>query len=270
MIAVALTRMSRAFAARGRAALCAAALVMGVASSAEAGDAFVRVISQAAPVHSGPSPTYREIFVAHRGDVFQVLERGTKGYWFRVELEDGTTGWIFGELVFPFEVVEDQDPGFFSRAWRGFRRSVLGPSPVPYSDVEISVSAGALDQEGLFLLRPGYLLDKYFALEGFMGLSPRGQEDLFLAGLGLTLRLWPGAAAGPYLNIGAGAAYFRPKADNFTDEAETLMALNAGGGFEITFKKQISVRIDFRNWTLFDPDKASNGQEYSGGLAIYF
>ena len=253
-----------------RYAALAILVLLTLASPTFASDAYVRVISQAAPVHSGPSPTYREIFVAQRGDVFEVLERGTKGYWFRVELEDGTTGWIFGELVFPFEVVEESDPGFFTRAWRGFRRAVLAPSPVPYADVEISVSAGALDNEGLFLLRPGYMLDKYFALEGFMGLSPRGQEDLFLAGLGLTLRLWPGAAAGPYINIGTGAAYFRPKADNFTDEAETLMALSAGGGFEITFKKQISVRIDFRNWTLFDPDKASNGQEYSGGLAIYF
>lgn len=237
---------------------------------ASAGDAYLRVISQAAPVHSGPASTYREIFVAQRGDVFEVLERGTKGYWFRVELEDGTTGWIFGELVFPYEVVEDENPGFFTRAWRGFRRAVLAPSPVPYSDVEISVSAGVLDEEGLFLMRPAWMLDKHFALEGFMGLSARAQEDVFLGGLGLTLRLWPEAAAGPYLNAGVGAAYLRPKADNFTDESETLMALNAGGGFEITFKKQISVRIDFRNWTLFDPDKASNGQEYSGGLAIYF
>ena len=48
------------------------------------------------------------------------------------------------------------------------------------------------------------------------------------------------------------------------------MALNAGGGFEITFKRQITVRLDVRNWTIFDPDEASNGQEVSGGLAIFF
>ena len=180
--------MSRPRAYR-RLAVAATIVVLALlgARPAAAGEAYVRVISQAAPVHSGPSSNYREIFVAQRGDVFEVLERGTKGYWFRVELEDGTTGWIFGELVFPFEVVEETDPGFFTRAWRGFRRAVLAPSPVPYADVEISVSAGSLDGEGLFLLRPAYMLDKYFALEGFMGLSPRGQEDLFLAGLGLTL-----------------------------------------------------------------------------------
>jgi len=30
------------------------------------------------------------------------------------------------------------------------------------------------------------------------------------------------------------------------------------------------VRLDFRNWALWDPDKSSNSQEYSGGLAIFF
>ena len=44
----------------------------------------------------------------------------------------------------------------------------------------------------------------------------------------------------------------------------------AGGGIEITFKKQITVRLDARNWTLFDQNKSSNGQEYTGGLAIFF
>ncbi len=235
-----------------------------------AAEAYLRVISQHAPVHTGPGASYREIYVAERGEVLQVLGRGGSGFWFRVELEDGTSGWVLGELVFPFEVVEEERPGLFRRMGRAIRRAILGPSPVPYSDVEISFSAGLLDQEGAFILRPAWLLDQYFAVEAFAGLSPRADDDLFLAGLGWTLRLMPGAAIGPFLNLGAGAAHLRPKADNFTQESETLMALSAGGGFEITFKKQITIRLDYRNWTIFDPDQASNGQELSGGLAIFF
>jgi opacity protein-like surface antigen len=248
----------------------AALLACLAAPAAASADAYLRVISQRAPVHTGPSAQYREIYVAERGDVFEVLERGTRGYWFRIALDDGTTGWIFGELVFPFEVVEESAPGFFSRVGGGIRRALLGPSPVPYSDVEISFSAGIIDREGAFLLRPAWLLDRYFALEAFIGLSPRRQEDLFLGGIGWTLRLAPGAAIGPFVNAGLGLGHLRPKADVFLDERETLYALAVGGGFEITFKKQITVRLDFRNWTLFDPDQASNGQEYSGGLAIFF
>jgi len=48
------------------------------------------------------------------------------------------------------------------------------------------------------------------------------------------------------------------------------MALGAGGGVEITFKKQITVRLDVRNWTLFDENHSNNSQEYTGGLGIFF
>jgi len=251
------------------AALIAIGTVLLAPGEANA-DAFVRVIAQRAPVHTGPGSSYREIFVAERGAIMPVLKRGTRGFWFKVELDDGTNGWVFGELVFPFEVVGGIKRGIFSRMYRGVRRALLGPSPVPHSDVEISFSAGVLDNEGMFLLRPGYLIDKYWAVEGFFGSNPRAQKDLFLAGVGWTLRLLPGAAIGPYLNAGMGAAHQRPKADNFIEKEMTLFAVNFGGGFEITFKKQITLRLDFRNWTIFDPDQADNGQEYTGGLAIFF
>ncbi|MCG8419861.1 MAG: SH3 domain-containing protein [Proteobacteria bacterium] len=260
-------------AASPRVVVCAVIAVLialvGHPATAAAG-AFLRVISQRAPVHSGPGNEYRAIYYAERGDVFEVLERGTTGYWFKVELEDGTTGWIYGELVFPFERVKDDKAGFFTRTGRAIKRAILGPPPVVHSDVEISFSAGVLDGEGLFVFRPAWLIDRQVAVEGFAGLSPRKQKDVFLGGLGLTLRLAPGATIGPYVHAGVGAAHIRPKADNFTDPQETLMAVAAGAGFEITFKKQITLRLDFRNWTLFDPDQASNGQEFTSGLAIFF
>ena len=198
------------------AALAAAFVVTAAVSAPVAADddeAYLRVIAQRAPIKSGPGASYRTVYNAERGDVFSVVERGTKGYWFRVGLDDGTTGWVYGELVYPFEVVGDSEPGFFSRLWSSTRDALLGPSPVPYSDVEISVSAGVLNgesPEGLFLFRPAWMIDSYFALEGFFGLSPRGAENLFLAGAGWTLRLWPGAGIGPYAHAGVGVAYAQP------------------------------------------------------------
>jgi hypothetical protein len=233
-------------------------------------DAYLRVISQKAPVHSGPGPSYREVFIADRGQVFSVLERGTRDFWFKIELEDGTSGWILGDQVFPFDVEENREIGVFTRMGRAIRRAILGPSPAPYADVGLSFSAGVLDLEGIFVLRPSWLIDPYWALEGFAGLSPRSEKDIYLAGFAFLLRLAPGAVVGPYASIGLGAAHIRPKADNFVDEKETIMALGAGGGLEITFKKQITLRLDARNWKLFDENKSSLGQEYTGGLAIFF
>ena len=244
-------------------------IVLACARGAAA-DAYLRVIAQRAPVHTGPAASYREIYYAKRGEVFQVLERGTRDYWFKVELDDGTTGWILGDMVYPFEVSDEGEPGAFTRMGRAIRRAILGPSPVPYASVEISFSAGLLDKEGMYLLRPAYIVDPYFAIEGFAGISPRGTKDIFLGGVGWTLRMVPGAVIDPYVNAGVGAAHIRPKADNFVDPEETQMAVDAGLGFEITFKKQITLRVDARNWTLFNQNKSSNGQELTGGLAIFF
>ena len=104
--------------------------VLAVAPGRAEAEAYLRVIAQQAPVHSGPGGSYREVFVAERGQVFQVLERGTRDYWFKVELEDGTSGWILGDVVFPFEVGPTSEPGVFTRMGRAIRRAILGPSPV--------------------------------------------------------------------------------------------------------------------------------------------
>lgn len=231
---------------------------------------YLRVIAQRSPVHTGPGAEYRSIYFAERGEVFEVLERGTKGYWFRVRLEDGTTGWIFGDSVFPFEVGEPEKVGIFGRMWRGVKSAVLAPPAVVNASANLSFSAGILDTDGVFLLRPAWIIDPTFAVEAFLGLTPRSEKDIFVGGFGWTLRLIPDASFAPFVNASIGAAHIRPKADNFVDKEETLMALIAGGGFEITFKKQISLRLDARNWTLFDPDQASNGLELSGGLATFF
>lgn len=247
--------------------LCAVAVV-GIPTHAAA-DAYVRVLAQKTPVHSGPGSQYRTVYVAERGQVFEVTSRGSRDYWFQIELDDGTRGWILGDVVFPFEVGPD-DAGGLTRMGRAIRRAILGPSPVVHADVGLSFSAGVLDREGVFMLRPSVLLDPHWAIEGFAGLSPRAEKDLFLGGVGFVLRLAPGAVIGPYASLSVGAAHVRPKADNFVDEEQTLMALGAGGGIEITFKKQITLRLDARNWSLFDENQSSNGQEYSGGLAIFF
>lgn len=252
-----------------RGLLLSVCVVACLADHADA-DAYLRVIAQKAPVHSGPGASYRTVYNAERGQVFQVLERATRDFWFKVELEDGTSGWILGDVVYPFEVGDAEPPGAFTRMGRAIRRTLLGPSPVAYANVGLSFSAGILDKEGVFLLRPSWLIDPYWALEGFGGLSPQGDADVFLGGLAFVLRMAPGAVIGPYASLGLGAAYIRPKVDVYSGQEGTVMALGAGGGLEITFKKQITLRLDVRNWTLYDENLSRNVQEYSSGLAIFF
>ena len=252
-----------------RAALVALVAVLVAWPAVARAESFVRVLTQRASVRTGPGGDYRPIYTAARGDVLEVVERGTRGYWFKVELDDGSSGWIFGEEVSPFEV-DDGEPGLGTRMWRGFRKAVLGPTPVPYANVGLAFSAGVIGNEGLFLFRPSWLVDPYFALEAFGGESPRGQETLYLAGLGMTLRLAPGGPIGPYVNGGAGISHFSPKEDAFAIDPRTLYAVSVGGGLEVTIRLRLTLRFDFRNWTIFDENESSNAQEYSGGMVIFF
>jgi hypothetical protein len=243
---------------------------VGAVATVARGEGFVRVIAQRAPVHSGPGAGYREVYFADRGQVFEVLERGTREFWYKVALDDGTTGWILGDMVYPFEVTDEDNPGALTSAGRAIRRTILGPSPIERSDVALSFDAGVLGGEGVFVLRPSWMIDPYWALEAFLGLSPRSDKDIYLAGGGFTLRLVPGAVVCPYANLGLGLAYVVPAATNYVDSEEAEMALAAGGGLEVTLKKQITVRVDARNWTLFTQNHSATAQEYSGGLAIFF
>lgn len=255
---------------RKLAAVAIIGVLLGMSSPASA-DAYLRVVTQKASVRTGPSATFREIDVVRRGQVFEVVARSRRGYWFRIAMEDGTEGWIFGETAFPFEVVDQVgEPGFFARAWGGIRGAIFAPPAVMDADFAIAASGGVLAGEGLFTIRPSWVIDPRFALESWLSLSPRAQEDVFAAGLGWTLRLIPDAVIAPYLHLGAGAAHFRPKADNVTGNIDTLLAVRAAGGLELSFKKQITVRVDVASWALLDENRAQNAQEVSGGLAIFF
>jgi hypothetical protein len=250
-------------------ALWVAGVLALTAGTADA-DAYLRVIAQKAPVHSGPGPGYREVAFVDRGQVFTVVERATRDYWFKIELDDGTTGWILGDMVFPFEVGEQEPPGVFGRMGRAISDAILGPSPIPYASFGMSASAGLFGGEGVFIARPSWLIDPYWALEGFAGLSPRSDKEVFLGGFAFVLRMAPGSVIDPYASVGLGAAHIAPAATNFVDARETLMALPAGGGFEITLKKQITVRLDARSWALFNQNHGSTAAEFTGGLAIFF
>ena len=41
------------------------------------------------------------------GDVYRVVQRSSTGYWFRVELPDGTFAWIHGDTVYNHQVSRD-------------------------------------------------------------------------------------------------------------------------------------------------------------------
>ena len=104
------------------------AVLSSVASVARADDqALVRVIAEAASVRTGPGFGYRTVYRANQGEVLTVIGRATHDHWFRVELPDGTYGWVLGDEVFPLDVdmaAAHEGPSI----WRRMSHAVFSPS----------------------------------------------------------------------------------------------------------------------------------------------
>ena len=231
------------------------------------GEPHLRVIVPRAAVRTGPAFTYRELYVAERGDVMKVVDRNGS-YWFRVSLPDGRLGWIYGEQVLPFEVeLEGSGP---SRAWAKFKNALFAPSPLPGSHLGLSFSGGVLAKEGMFMFRPSVTLDSHFALEAHVGEAVGRDGSLLVYGLGGNIYLWPAGPVIPFVSLGAGGATSFPKVNGVTQEQKSQFALDAGGGLMVVIRKGIVFRADVRNYTLFTPNSTDNRQEYSGGLAVFF
>ena len=64
----------------------------------------MRVIAEEAQVHTGPGFGFRVVYSAKLNEVLPAIGRASHDHWFRVELPDGTYGWILGDEVFPLDV----------------------------------------------------------------------------------------------------------------------------------------------------------------------
>src|SRR6266481_155563 len=78
----------------------------GVARAAERVDAFARVVVEETVFRSGPGVSHRVVYVAHRGETFVIDSRKGAGFWLKVVLPDGRSGWVLGETVQPIAVSE--------------------------------------------------------------------------------------------------------------------------------------------------------------------
>jgi hypothetical protein len=227
----------------------------------------LRVIVPRAAVRTGPSPTFRELYRAQRGEVMEVIDRnGT--YWFRVVLPDGRFGWIYGEQVLPFEIDTQGSPA--SKTWAKVKAALFSPSPIPSASVGFTFSGGAIGGDGSFMFRPSVTLHGHFAIEAHVGEAVGRDGALLLYGLGGNILLWPLGPLVPFVSVGVGGGTSFPKVNGVTQDSKTQWAVDAGGGAALILKKRIILRFDFRNYTLFTPNSTENRQEYSGGLAVFF
>jgi hypothetical protein len=253
-----------------RLALAALLAVLLAASPARADDqALVRVIAEAASVRTGPGFAYRTVYRANQGEVLTVIGRATHDHWFRVELPDGTYGWVLGDEVFPLDVdtaAAHRGPSI----WKRMGNAVFSPSPFVSENVTFTFSAGVLGGDGMFLFRPAVLLAPHVSLEAMIGETVGSQADVIYTGGGFNAFLFPSSPVTPFVGGAAGGAFGRKKADTFAIRTGNYSMVNVGGGLVMSFKKRITLRGDVRHYVIFNANHTQRIQEYSGALAVFF
>src|SRR5205807_1512179 len=115
---------------------------------------------------------------------------------FRVQLPDGTFGWLLGDQVFPLDV-DTSEVQRGPSVWKRMGDELFSPSPLLDGRVGLTFSAGFLGGDGMFLFRPSVVLEPHVSLEGFVGETVGDQLDVLYYGGGFNAYVWPASPVTP-------------------------------------------------------------------------
>lgn len=236
-------------------------VMLTVPARADDVEVFARVVVERTALRSGPGADFRRVGFASRDDVFPVLRRATRGYWFEIERPDGTRAWVLGDAVYNHEVGELDDP-------RRFR--VFAPPPLLDARMEVAVTFGALGGGGFMAIRPTLLLDPYFGLEITGAATVNRAGQLLMALGGGIVNVFPEWPVVPFLAVGGGVTFSNPNSDAFLLEQGRVNTLYGGGGLRFGFRKRLTLRLDIRLYAFFEADRYVAREEYSGGVSVFF
>jgi uncharacterized protein YgiM (DUF1202 family) len=244
------------------ATLLSALFAAGSARAAEDDEAFARVIVAETELRSGPGVSHRVIQRARRGEAFAIEQRETSAFWLQVLLPDGRTAYVLGDTVEAVSASEEtrDAPG---------RPGLFAPPALQEARGGFALMGGVYDLDGYAELRPALVLAPAIALEPYVGIALMDDSRRLVYGLAGTLNLAPDWAIAPYVTLGAGGVHENPK-DEFVERDRSWFHARAGGGFLISLRLRILVRLEATNFVLFTEDDYENVQSYIGGLGTYF
>lgn len=231
-------------------------------AAAEDEDVFARVVVAEAELRSGPGISHRVIYVARRGETFMVETRETSGFWLQVTMPDGRTAYVLGETVEPVSAGEDAPdlaakPGFFA------------PPALQEARGGFAMLGGVFDMDGYAELKPAFVIAPAIAFEPYVGVALQSDSRRLIYGGGGTLNLAPDWAIAPFVTVGIGGMHEDPK-DEFVRRERKWFHARAGGGFLVSLRLRILLRLEASNMILYGEDDYKNVQSYIAGLGTYF
>ncbi len=225
-------------------------------------DTVARVTSSMSDLRAGPGLSYRVIHRAERGETFAVQGREPTGFWLRVHLADGRTAYLLGDTADTLALDPDDEgaPG----------AGMFSPPPLETARGGLAMTAGIFDGSGYAEIKPALVLNRSLSLEPYAGLALGSAGRSLLYGGGAAINLAPDWALAPYLTLGGGGFTTLPNDDAFALRRETVFHARAGGGFLLSLRWRLILRVEVNHTILFTASSYRDAQSYVGGLGSYF
>jgi hypothetical protein len=225
-------------------------------------ETVARITSSMSDLRAGPGLSYRVIHRAERGATFAVQGREPTGFWLRVYLDDGRTAYLLGDTADTLALDPDDE--------RAPGTGVFSPPPLETARGGLAMTAGIFDGSGYAEVKPALVLNRSLSLEPYAGIALGSSGRSLLYGGGAAINLAPDWALAPYLTLGGGGFTTLPNDDAFALRRETVFHARAGGGFLLSLRWRLILRVEVDHTILFTASSYRDAQSYVGGLGSYF
>lgn len=210
-------------------------------------------------LREGPGRGYAVTQVVPRGDAVDVLYRRTE--WFRVRTRRGIEGWASEEAMRRMLL---PDGGVFSFDW-GNREGFTA------HDWELGVAAGDYGGATLIGARLSYSFNEQLSVEltssQFLGDASNG----YSAELGLTHVYRPDWRLSPFLALGTGAIWIKPRSTTVDAIDRNDQTAYVGAGLRYYLARRFFLRGEYRHHVVFTSRDANEEiKEWKLELAFFF
>lgn len=210
-------------------------------------------------IHTGPARSYPVFYIAERGEEIRILKRRTD--WYRIRLTNGKEGWAHRSEIEKTLLARGRKGGLLERFYDGYLADRM----------EMGWGAGTFGGDSSLYVRLTYGLTDVLSVEGnaVFASGNLGSTEVYGGGIVVT----PFQSRWIALSGTAGAGWVRatPSRLLVNVNRDKFHEAHAGLGFSMPLVRNLFLRGDFRNYTLFvNPARTREFQEYSLGLSFRF
>lgn len=212
-------------------------------------------------LHTGPGAGYPIFYVVDRGTEVSVIRRKTD--WFRIETNDGKTGWAsrdqMRETLLPtgekFKVIEMDLEDFSKRKW------IVG------------FSGGEFKSAPVFTAFTGYSFTENLTGEFHFGKSVGAKSSATFYKGNLVMQPLPDLKYSPYLTLGLGEVKVDPSVILISATQDTNTFAQVGLGLQRYISRSFLFRFEANEYVIFSSGTSDNSEvvkEWKFGFAVFF